>query len=322
MHLCAKISAKRDIADRRDPKRVWRTLAYSLAGLHIGLKGSIMEALSNYSHYSQTASVEHQFRDLIAGALQDQQFLSVVVVLDALDECFTEDNEDWKELLQSIAGWADLPGTFRLVVTSRDIPDIHTALVKVSSPVSLTTGKEASAEAKSDTQVFFRMKFEEMRKDFEGVRSDWPGEQVFQRLTEHAAGSFIWAKMVVELVGKLGPQTVDHLEDMLSGVEAGSVGLMDNLYAKMLFDVFAPLDGKERKASRSVLAAILLARDPLRKRDLVELLSSNDASAEGTRQSVENAVAQLSCIISVDDNQLSESPINHSPIFSSTRTAA
>ncbi len=71
--LCAKVVAKRDFADRRDPRSVWRTLVYNLAGLHVGLKGSIMEALSEKAHYSQD-----EFRDLIAEAVQDQQYLSVV----------------------------------------------------------------------------------------------------------------------------------------------------------------------------------------------------------------------------------------------------
>ncbi len=115
---------------------MWRTLAYSLAGLPPGLKGSIVEALSNKPHYSQTASVEEQFRDLIVNAMKDQQCLSVVVVIDALDECLTEDNEDWRALLQTIAGWADLPQTFRLVVTSRDIPDIQNTLAEISYPIS------------------------------------------------------------------------------------------------------------------------------------------------------------------------------------------
>ncbi len=43
--LCVKVVAKRDFLDRRDPRRVWKTLVYNLAGLHAGLKGSIMEAL-------------------------------------------------------------------------------------------------------------------------------------------------------------------------------------------------------------------------------------------------------------------------------------
>ncbi len=159
-------------------------------------------------------------------------------------------------------GWADLPRTFRLVVTSRDIPAIRSALTKVSHPIGLTTGKEASIETKADTRLFFESKFVEMPKGFENLSSDWPGEEVIQQLTDYAAGSFIWAKMVVELVGKLGPQAVDHLEGMLNGVELGSVELMDNLYAKMLFNIFAPLDVEARKASRSILAMIVLAKDP------------------------------------------------------------
>ncbi len=118
----------------------------------------------------------------------------------------------------TVARWADLPRTFKLVVTSRDIPDIHSALAEVSYPVSLTTGTEASIEAKSDTMLFFRANFAEMRGDFTDIPPDWPSDKAIQQLTDYAAGSFIWAKMVVELVGKLGPPAVDRLEDMLSGV--------------------------------------------------------------------------------------------------------
>ncbi len=310
MLLCAKFSAKRDIADRGDPKRVWRTLAYSLAGLHIGLKGSIMQALIDIerSHNSQITSVADQFRDLIVKTMQDQRYLSVVVVIDALDECFTEKNEDWRVLLQTIAGWTNLPWSFRLVVTSRDIPDIRSVLAKVSYPISITTGNETSIEAKSDIRLFFQRKFAIVAKDFTDMSLDWPGKEVVQKLTEYAAGSFIWAKMVVELVGKLGPQAVDRIEDILGGIELGSVELLYNLYAKMLFDVFAQLDEKERSTSRSVLAAIVLAKDPLRKGDLVDLLSSIDSPVDVTRRSVEDTLDQLSCIISVDDNQLLRIP--------------
>jgi len=63
--LCAKVAAKRDIADRRDPKRVWRTLVYNLARLHAGLKGTIMEALSKKS-----PDFQNKFRDLIVEAVR------------------------------------------------------------------------------------------------------------------------------------------------------------------------------------------------------------------------------------------------------------
>ncbi len=106
--LCVKVVVKLDFADRRDPKRVWRTLAYRFADLHAGLKGSIMETLSE--NYSRIASIEDQFRDVIVKAMRDQQFLSVVVVLDGLDEFLTDDDEHWRALLDTVASWANLPG--------------------------------------------------------------------------------------------------------------------------------------------------------------------------------------------------------------------
>ncbi len=53
-----------------------------------------MEALfdSEELHYSQTASVQDQFHNLIVKTMQ--QSGPIVVVLDALDECSADDNED------------------------------------------------------------------------------------------------------------------------------------------------------------------------------------------------------------------------------------
>ncbi len=263
-----------------------------------------MEALTNESYFSQSVSVEVRFWDLVVRAMQVQQCLSVVLVIDALDECFTEDNEDWRALLQTIASWADLPRTFRLVVTSRDIPDIRRIFVDVCYSISLTTGQEASIDAKSDTRLFFRTKFAEMQKGIKDLPSDWPGEELIQRLMEFAAGSFIWAKMVVEMV-KLDPVAL-RLENMLDG--HGSIGNVDDLYGEILFEALGHLHEKERNRSRTILAVMVLAKDPLRTSDLVELLSLTDSSADETRRSVENVIDELRSIISVDDHMLLRIP--------------
>jgi len=53
---------------------------------------------------------------------------------------------------------------------------------------------------------------------------------------------------------------------------------------------------------------MVLAKDPLRMSDLVELLPSTDLSADETRRSAKNVVEELSSIISVDDNQILRIP--------------
>ncbi len=110
---------------------------------------------------SCTILKQHPFRinSAILLSRQCKQSGPIVVVLDALDECSADDNEDGRALLETVADWANLPGRSKLVVTSRDIPDIRNVLVEVSYPICLTTGEMASIEDKSDMQEFFRVKF-------------------------------------------------------------------------------------------------------------------------------------------------------------------
>ncbi len=50
----------------------------------------------------------------------------------------------------------------------------------------------------------FAQSLAEMQKNNKDLPLEWPGEELIQRLVEFAAGSFICAKMVVEMV-KLRP---------------------------------------------------------------------------------------------------------------------
>ncbi len=113
--ICAKVFAKRDFEDRRDPTRIWRTLAYDLAGLHVGLKGSVMEALFEKLQQSRTA-VEHQllFRDIAVRAIREQHGLSIVAVIDALDECFTGDSETGGRFWRQLQAGLICPGALSL----------------------------------------------------------------------------------------------------------------------------------------------------------------------------------------------------------------
>lgn len=44
--FCAKFFAKRDVSHLRDPRQIWRTLAYGLAAKHAGVTAAVMLALS------------------------------------------------------------------------------------------------------------------------------------------------------------------------------------------------------------------------------------------------------------------------------------
>ncbi|KLO07241.1 hypothetical protein SCHPADRAFT_657824 [Schizopora paradoxa] len=288
--LCAKVFAKRDFADRRDPTLLWRTLAYDLANLHTGIKGSIMESL--FSKGLSDSKNQGEFLSLIINAIEEQHCLPVVAVIDALDECFTEDKDHWRTLLQIIASFANLFRSLKLVVTSRDLPDIRRALSKIRShSIRLKTGKEIPPEATLDLEKFFR-------SERVGLPSSWLEDNVIWQLAECASGSYIWAKMVVGLI-KLKPD--GRLEDILKGHTGRSTERVDILYGKLLVEILGQLPVEERNAFRAILAAIVLAKSPLQQ-NLLELLPSNDSFGSNTREFVENAIHELSPIIALDEN--------------------
>ncbi len=107
-----------------------------------------------------------QFKTMIKGPLEtafnETRFLPhkadcplVVIVIDALDECHSVDDDSWPSLLESLTCWSRLDGVFKLVITSRDLPDIHTALGKVSHRMNLTTGDVVSEESKRGRRDIF-----------------------------------------------------------------------------------------------------------------------------------------------------------------------
>ncbi len=165
---------------------------------------------------------------------------------------------------KSLACWTQLPGVFKLVVTSRDHGDLRKKLGEASRQIDLTTGDLVSDDSKSDIRRFFTTRFAEIREDF-GLPSDWPGEAVILEITDYAAGLFIWADVVIKYVGlrTVGSNTEKRLADVLSdikvhpGNQRGKQrvfdGGLDRLYARILFDAFRDSTPNERNDAKRIL---------------------------------------------------------------------
>ncbi len=144
--FCATFFSKRDIPHLRDPRQVWRTLAYGLASKHAGVKAALMLTLSEKNGDPQNDLVIDQFEKLIKGPLETdlketnfrlRKVAYPVIIIDALDECYSANDNSWQSLLKSLVGWAELPGVFKLVVTSRDHGDLRKKLGQMSRQIDL-----------------------------------------------------------------------------------------------------------------------------------------------------------------------------------------
>ncbi len=139
--LCARFFYNRDVPHLRDPRQIWSTLAYQLAKKDDGVKAALMAELGKMIPRPDYSTALEQFEKLIQNPLETAwketnrtKAPHPLIIIDALDECDFPDEGAW---LESLACWSKLPGAFKLIVTSRDLPDTH---AKPSYFINLTMG--------------------------------------------------------------------------------------------------------------------------------------------------------------------------------------
>ncbi len=106
---CAKFFIKRAESGLRDPRMIWRSIAFQLAEMYRGVKVDILDVMAGQSGriYPGDAKVKDQFRQLIYEPLK-KHFSSatasrkIVIIIDALDECDESHKEDVREFLETI----------------------------------------------------------------------------------------------------------------------------------------------------------------------------------------------------------------------------
>lgn len=325
---CAKFFAKRDIPDLQNPRRIFTSIAYSLAERHDGLKTALMIALAERTNVdAQDDDIFDQFQKLIKAPLltdlketasgslvRTRSRAYPLVIIDALDECYDEKCQI--SLLESLANW---PDELKLIITSRYDDTLSKKLGGLCHCVDLTVGNNASLDSRNDIGVFFATKFGQMRLrvDFQHYifPPGWPEAETMQEMIDYAAGLFIWADMVISYVvaakRNAGYDPVKRLKNILDDIrDEGRSGLkwenrVENMYARIIFEALPDsrndLDETEKISAKQVLAAILLAKEPLQKEDLVELTSTVEWDSHNT---VTSTLLSLKSIIPSSVGQL------------------
>lgn len=287
---CAKFFITRKNEGLRDPRSIWRTIAFELAILYRGLKAEILDLLVKNKSYldPQSVDVTHQFSGLIKGPLEKLPFETLktmpIIVIDALDECGFDTQrheDDWRQLLDTFDDWSMLPRYCKLIVTGRRHSEI---LRRFNSDrkvrhILLDSGPNVKPESVNDIRLFFEHNFSEIVKRNTNYGHSWPGEQTINTLTKYAAGLFVWAKMVIEFVGQRGGEPVDRLQSLIqdlqnpkhSQAEAQDTDV-NILYKKILFETFSKLRPQERESMKVVLASLVWLKDSLPREELVKLL--------------------------------------------------
>ncbi|KLO11071.1 WD40 repeat-like protein [Schizopora paradoxa] len=297
-HKCARFFVKRSATpELRDPRRIWPTIAFALAGMHRHVKDEIVDVLGKKAECPKDVEVGDQFHDLLVTPFQRlAESSSVVVVIDALDECRTSD-DDWNHLLATLARWSELPSNVKLIITSRRETDIQNRLQPVSRNIILETGDDTSNETSDDIRLYFETSFRDMAVLDAGA--PWPGEVILNDLTRYAAGLFIWAKTVVKFVGHKNLHPPSRLKLISDNMDRRNADI-DDLYGQILYEMFTDMETEEQYVTKFVLATIAMAKAPLGINDLVELLAPEGGDQRNEMvYAVQYSVQALGPIINV-----------------------
>lgn len=235
-------------------------------------------------------SLGEQFDKLIYTPLKHLNLTSnssstLVVVVDALDEC--EKEEDIKAILQL---WSRLPQIttvdIRLFLTSRPELPIRLGFKDMSANVhqDMLLRDVPQNTVQQDILVFLKDEFSKIRRSYNAelpsgtpLYDDWPGDTVLQTLAERAVPLFIVGATICRFVGNPLEDATDQLERLLRFQGTGQMSQMEQTYLPVLKQLSRTSNdstGQERLYTefRMIVGSIIILASPLSTSSLAVLL--------------------------------------------------
>ena len=276
--LGASFFCSRDYLARRELKNIFPTLAYQLAFHYPHFQGHIVTAIKKDPTLVHTSLIS-QLENLLVSPLSEAK-VSCVIVIDALDECI--DNQPASAILSVLGRFAKQLPLVKFFITGRPEPQIRTGfrlpLLEPLTQVFLLHGVDSS-NVNNDIQLYFTQRLStiaKQRSDLE-LPNPWPCDSEIIVLTKKSSGLFIFASTLVKFIESKYHEPNERLQLILSETSdtthEGYAGI-DSLYSQVLLHAFSDVyESGVFTDLRSILGAIILAFNPLSRRDLSKILS-------------------------------------------------
>ncbi|KAG8928311.1 hypothetical protein FRC02_007093, partial [Tulasnella sp. 418] len=278
--LGATFFFSRDAAERSNALFVFPTLAYQLARFRDSFRSRIVASVSKNPD-SLSSMLQTQLETLITDPLRDVDDApsTVVLVIDALDECADEDLVQEMLVLLS-SSIPKLPFHMKIFITSR--PDTHIRSkfdepsMKLISEASLLHDIDISV-VQNDIKLYLDHHLHWIGKEVLGDKT-WPSSEELNGLVERANGLFVYAASSIAYIGdKTARIPKQRLTSLLADKPPDGkspFAQIDGLYRHIL-GASLPRAGSSGMAQRlqSILGAIVVLIDPLPAHAIESLIS-------------------------------------------------
>ena len=275
--LGASFFCSRDYLDRKELKNIFPTLSYQLAYRYPAFRTQIIQAIKQDPSVARNSLIS-QLEDLIVNPLSSTK-LSCVIIVDALDECV--DDQPASAILSVLGRFVKRLPSVKLFITGRPEPRIRTGfrlpLLEPLTQIFLLHKVEMSS-VDQDIRLYLEEKLTALtkrRSDLD-LTDPWPCDEDLTMLTKKSSRLFIFASTLARFIESEHHGPNERLQLIVtapdSTVHEGRAGI-DPLYTQVFLHAFSNVKEDTVFANlRRVLGAVVLAFNPLSRRQVAEIL--------------------------------------------------
>jgi len=293
---------RRDDTNLSKPRNILPTLIYQLARTSPLCRSIVTEYLHKNPHITPQSMQDTRFLDIIRSIPCHSNPDTLVVVIDALDEC--GDTQSRGDILKVLLDAAAQVSWLKIIITSRPEVDIIRSL-DTAAKYDLGTDQGTTA----DLRTFARRQLKVVASIWH-LPTSWPEESLFNEVISRANGLFIFIKTLVLALKNGDPEKC--LKEVLQGSAGVGLESLYSLYSSIL------KAHSEIPEFWRVIAVIMTAQyRPLRQEPIAEL-------ADVKQNLVEKWADDLSSLLYRDEGANGAIRVRHlsiSEFFTSDRCA-
>jgi archaellum biogenesis ATPase FlaH len=302
--LGASFFFKRGEGGRDTAKNFFTTICKQLL-LHIPALFRHVELAIHADPLISDKAMKEQFTKLLLEpllSLEQNESKTIVIVIDALDECGNKD--DIRILLQLLPDLQVCKSRhFRIFITSRPELSIRPVFEQSNNHQCLILHELSNTVVEEDIRVFLKDEFSRIKASRE-VSGEWPEDDVLETLVKRAVPLFISAFTICRFVDDPAWLPEDRLLTLLEDPTATSGSQMDKTYLPVLKQLFSDADNREKKQLeqefQDTLGVITLLAAPLSVNALAQLTNKSP-------RNISNRLNGFYSVLSVPKNH--DSPV-------------
>jgi len=260
------------------------------------LGASDLEENECFGENRDNTSLISQLENLLVDPLSGKN-ISCIIIIDALDECV--DDQPASAILSVLGRFVKHLPLVKFFITGRPEPRIRTGfrlpLLEPLTQIFLLHEVESST-VDNDIQLYLTQRLTTIAKQ----RSDlnlpdpWPHDYEIMALTKKSSGLFIFASTLARFIESEHHEPNERLQMVLSkesGTKHEGYAGIDSLYSQILLHAFLDVcEPKVFENVRHVMGAIILAFNPLSRRDLSMILGVSMALVSTTLRHLHSVI--------------------------------